>query len=247
MKHGLLLRLMFVVASLAGLYACQTTGNDLLRQGDALLKGWQQGSPLTQQEIAAGMKQALQVGTQRVVRRLGRENGYNGDPQVHIPLPDKLRRAQSALQQVGLAGWLQDLELRLNRAAEQAAPQAGDIFVDAVRQLRWQDVMQIYRGGDDAATRYFRRSMTPRLKQAMRPIIERQLAEVGALQTYEKLVSRAGLLPYAPDLRLDLSNYVLERALDGLFYYLAQEEAAIRKDPARRTTELLRRVFGQTG
>ncbi len=242
MKHRLFVCLLLGLGSAAGLSACKTTGEELLRQGNALLQGGQH-SP-SQQDIAAGLKQALEIGSRRVVRQLGRENGFNADPAVHIPLPDKLRRAQSTLQQIGLAGWLNDLELRLNRAAEQAAPQAGDIFVEAVRQMRWQDVQQIYRGGDDAATRYFQRSMTPRLKQVMRPVIEGQLARAGALQRYEDIVSRAGLLPYAPDVRLDLTDYALDRTLEGLFHYLAQEEAAIRKDPARRTTELLRRVFG---
>lgn len=244
MRHGIIVSILLGLIG-TGLSGCRT-GEELLQHGQALRAGWQQRQP-DQAEVAAGLKEALQVGTQHVVRQVSRDNGFNADPHIHIPLPDKLRKAQAALQGIGLAGSLNDLELRLNRAAEQAAPRAGPIFVQAIRQMQWQDVMQIYRGGDDAATRYFQRSMTPALKRAMRPVIEQQLARVGALQSYESVVSRAGLLPYVPDIRQDLANHVLDRALQGMFYYLAEEEAAIRKDPARRTTQLLRRVFGQAG
>ena len=199
---------------------------------------------LSPQEISDGLKEALRVGTERVVGRLGTTGGFYADPTIHIPLPDKLAAARDTMGKFGLAKPFNDLELRLNRAAEAATPNAKALFWQAIRQMSIEDVRGIFRGPDDAATRYFQRKMSAGLVAAMRPVVDQSLNEVGAVRVYNRTVTQLSAIPYAPQVNTDLTGYVVAKALAGIFHDLAQEEAAIRKDPARRTTQLLRRVFG---
>ena len=197
-------------------------------------------------EIAAGLKEALRVGADNVVGRLGRPDGFRLDPKVHIPLPENLRKAREEAARFGLDGRFAELENRLNAAAEAATPKAKRLFVDAISQMTLEDARAILNGPDDAATRYFEEKTSDRLAAEMKPIVDSSMAEVGVLQAYDSVLS--GLGPAAgmlPDLKTDLSSYVVGKAMDGIFTYLAAEEAAIRKDPAKRTTELLRKVFGR--
>ncbi|MDZ7661716.1 MAG: DUF4197 domain-containing protein [Thiohalophilus sp.] len=200
--------------------------------------------PLTEEEIAAGLKEALKVGTERVVDQVGHQGGYYQDEAIHIPLPARLQPVQETLTKVGLGHYLAELEQGMNRAAEVAAPKARKLFIDAIRQMSWQDVKQIYNGPDDAATRYFQNAMTPELKRLMRSVVDDSLAQVGVVQLYERVMDRYRSIPLAPEVNVDLGGYVIQHGIDGMFYYLAKEEAAIRQDPAKRTTEILQRVFG---
>ncbi|TDY04049.1 DUF4197 domain-containing protein [Thiohalophilus thiocyanatoxydans] len=215
---------------------------DLFKQGEDMLN---QNRPLTEDEIAAGLKEALKVGTERAVDQVGQQGGYYQDQAIHIPLPAKLQPVQDALVKVGLGHYLAELEQGMNRAAEVAAPKARALFVEAVQQMSWQDVKQIYDGPDDAATRYFQKTMTPELKRMMRPVIDDTLAQVGVVQTYDRVMDRYRAIPFAQELNFDLNDYVIQHGIDGMFYYLAKEEATIRQDPAKRTTEILQRVFGR--
>lgn len=199
---------------------------------------------LSQSEIAQGLREALRVGTDRAVDELEVEDAFYANPKLHIPLPGVLQDAQSTLRPFGLAGLLDDLELRLNRGAEQAMPKAREIFWGAITQLTFQDVVDIWQGSDDAATRYFQRTTTDPLVDAMRTPVRSALSDAGALQLYESLVRQTAAIPGLPDLRTDLTNHVLGLAVGALFDQLALEEQAIREDPLARTTELLRRVFG---
>lgn len=203
------------------------------------------GGTLGSSEIAAGLKEALRVGTGRVVSTLGVEDGFNADPQVRIPLPSVLAQAQSSLRLIGASGLIDDLELRVNRAAEQATPVAKDIFWEAITKLTFDDVNGIYQGENDAATRYLDRTTRGSLNDAMRPIIDTALAEAGAVSAYDSIIDKAKAAPFLPDLKTNLTNHVLDGAMDGLFLYLAEEEAAIREDPLKQTTALLKRVFGE--
>lgn len=202
-------------------------------------------SGLTTGEISAGLQEALRVATERVVYQLGRSDGFNGDPRIHIPLPETLATVKSTLGRLGMSSTLDDLELRLNRAAEAATARAKPVFWSAISQMSLEDVRGIYDGPDDAATRYFQQKMSPQLAQEMEPIVDQALAEAGAVKSYERIMGRYRSLPFVPDAKANLTEYVVERGMDGIFYYLAREEAAIRQDPAKRTTELLQRVFGQ--
>jgi len=195
-------------------------------------------------EIAEALKQALGIGARRVVGRLGRADGFNASGDVHIPLPGTLATVQKTLSRFGMGDLGRDLELRLNRAAEAAVPRAGKLFADAISALTLDDVRRIYDGPDDAATRYFQKQMSVPLASSMRPIVDQELAGAGAIAAYDDMMGKYRALPFVPDAKADLVDYVLGRALDGVFTYLAREEASIRRNPARRTTELLQRVFG---
>lgn len=201
-------------------------------------------SALTESEVGDGLKEALKVGSGRVVDQLSTLDGFNTDPDIHIPLPDNLETVRSGLATIGMAGMMDDLELKLNRAAEVATPKAKALFLQAIQEMTMDDVMNIYNGPEDAATRYFQGKMSGELEQEMRPVVDTSLAEVGAIQSYESIMGEYKTLPFVPDVRADLTGYVVDKGLDGIFYYLAQEEAAIRADPAKRTTELLQKVFG---
>jgi hypothetical protein len=242
---------LYVVAILALVQPVQAQ-SDLLNRGKSLLdklSGGGGASPiakgaLSDTDIAAGLKEALRVGSDRVVAELGVVDGFNADPKIHIPLPDSLRTVQQTLGRIGMGGALDDLELRLNRAAETATPKAKAIFRDAIAAMTWDDVRKIFDGPDDAATQYLKAKMSTPLKAEMRPVVDSSLAEVGAIRSYDSVMAQYKAVPFVPDVKADLTDHVLERGLDGLFLYLAAEEAAIRQDPAKRSTELLRKVFG---
>ena len=199
---------------------------------------------LSSTEIGAGLKEALRVGTESVISRLGKPDGFNSDPSIHIPLPDSLKPVQSGLDKVGMGSVLDDLEVRLNRAAEAATPKAKQLFWTSINEMSIDDVKAIYKGSDDAATRYFQSKMTPQLSQEMAPIVEQSLSEVGAVQAYDQALGQYRTLPFVPDVKADLTGYVVDKGMDGIFHYLAIKEAEIRTDPAKQTTELLKRVFG---
>lgn len=199
---------------------------------------------LSNEDIGSGLKEALSVGVTNVVNRLGQDGGFLNDPAIHIPLPGKLNKVKSTLDKVGMGDALDDLENRMNRAAEVATPKAKALFITAIKDMTLDDVMGIYKGSDDAATQYFRGKMSLPLAEEMTPIVDEGLADAGAVKAYDKVMNRYNDIPFTPKVDTDLSGYVVEKGMDGIFHYLAQEEAAIRKDPLKQTTSLLRRVFG---
>ncbi len=196
-------------------------------------------------EIGEGLREALRVGTQTVVEQLGKSGGFNLDPQIHIPLPSQLDQVKSILGKVGMESMLTDLESRMNQAAETAVPKAKALFVDAVNDMTLDDVMAIYNGPDDSATEYLKSKMSDSLAIEMKPIIDESLADVGAVKTYDDIMQQYSSVPFVPKVDVDLSDYVVQKGMDGIFYYLAKEEAAIRQDPVKRTTDILKQVFGQ--
>ncbi len=202
------------------------------------------GSALGGSQLAAGLKEALRIGTERTVERVQVLNGFNLDKNIHIPLPKKLEKARKLLKKAGMSGQLDELELQLNRAAETAAPKAKQLFVSAVSNMTFDDARGILNGPEDAATLYLRRQTQAQIAEQMRPVIDESLARVGAVTTMKSLLASYSSFPLAPKLDTDLTGYVVGKAMDGLFFYVAKEEAAIRKDPVKRTTELLRQVFG---
>ncbi|MDP6350605.1 MAG: DUF4197 domain-containing protein [Alphaproteobacteria bacterium] len=242
--------------TVAGLVAIMTlgatfggaAGQGLLDRALDTLKSLEDSVPgasgLSEGEIADGLLEALKIGTERVVAGLSRADGFNADPEIHIPLPASLRDVQSALSLIGMDGLGNDLELKLNRAAEAAVPEARAVFLDSVSRMTIDDVRGIYEGPNDAATRYFQRAMTPALAERMSPIVRRTLAEVGAIRAFEDMMGPYQSIPLMPDVQADITGYAVEQAMAGLFHKLAQEEAAIRQDPLKRSTELLQKVFG---
>ncbi len=202
------------------------------------------GSALGGSQLAAGLKEALRIGTERTVDRVQVLNGFNLDNNVHIRLPKKFEKARKLLKKVGMSGQLDELELQLNRAAETAAPKARQLLVNAVTNMTFDDARSILNGPEDAATQYLRRQTQAPVAEQMRPVIDDSLAKVGAVTTMKSLLASYSSFPLAPKLDTDLTGYVVGKAMDGLFFYLAKEEVAIRRDPVKRTTELLRQVFG---
>jgi hypothetical protein len=222
----------------------------LFDKGKDMLKGFGGGptsggaAGLSTGEIAAGLQEALRVGAERVVNTLGRTDGFNKAPDVHIPLPGSLKKVQSALAKVGMSGLADDLELRLNRAAEAAVPKAQKLFTDAISKMTIDDAKMILNGPKDAATQYFRSKMATPLAGDIKPIVDTQLSDVGAIAAYDRMMGQYKTIPFVPDAKANLTEYVVGKAVDGVFLYLGREEAAIRENPAKRTTELLKKVFG---
>lgn len=209
---------------------------------------------LPEGEVVAGLKQALSRGTTHAIQSLGRRDGFWGNPAVRIPLPGRLREVAKLARQLGQGARVDAFQLSLNRAAEKAVPEVADLFGEAIRRMTLKDAMGILHGGDHAATEYFRRTEGTRLAERIRPIVARATDSVGVTRRYKDLVSgsQGGALGAALALAgrsgqardMDLDTYVTGQALDGLFKTIGEEEKAIREHPAARTTELLRKVFG---
>jgi hypothetical protein len=232
------------VAALLAVPAAAQFG-DLLKKGQEMMGGSSSGaSALSTGDIASGLKEALRVGSERVVSQVGKTDGYNKDPAIHLPLPGSLKSVQSALNAAGMGGMLDDLELKLNRAAEAAAPKAHTLFADAISQMSIDDARKIYDGPKDAATQYFKSKMSKPLAAEMTPVVNQSLAEVGAVKSYDAVMGQYKQIPFVPDTKANLTGYVVEKGMDGIFLYLGKEEAAIRDNPAKRSTELLKKVFG---
>lgn len=203
-------------------------------------------SGLSQGEIGLGLKDALKVAAQRVVGRVGKADGFNGDPAIRIPLPGVLQKIQNPLKAMGAGGMLDDLQTRMNRAAEQAAPKALNIFTDAASQMTIDDARAILTGPDDAATQYFKRNTSSALTSSFRPIVDQSLSGAGATDVFKSVQAKASGIPLMGQQvqGFNLTDFTVGKALDGLFHYLGSEEAAIRANPAARSTELLKKVFG---
>ncbi len=210
--------------------------------GNALINKFNKKS-LSQDDIANGLKEALKIGAERVVARVGQKNGYLKDKKIHIALPVRFQKIHRTLKKIGMEKYTTELEIKMNRAAESAAPKAKKLFWQAIKDIRWQDVTEIYKGDNNAATKYFKRKMTPALNKMMRPLINTTLAKVGVVNAYNKALKKYHAIPFVPKVKEDLTGYVMQKTINGLFYYLAKEEAAIRQDPAKRTTQLLKRLF----
>ncbi|WP_051145082.1 DUF4197 domain-containing protein [Thiomicrorhabdus sp. Kp2] len=202
-------------------------------------------SSLSTEEIQKAFKEALSKGSETVVNQLGVKDGFNADPKIHIPLPDSLKTVQSTLSQFGMGKYMDDVETKLNRAAEAATPEAKALFLQAIKDMSFDDVKKIYEGPKDSATQYLKSKTSPGIKEKMAPIVENSLNEVGAIKAYDTAISKYKDLPFVPDVKADLLDHVVTEGMNGMFYYIAQEEAAIRKDPVKQTTELLKKVFGQ--
>jgi len=193
---------------------------------------------------ADGLREALRVGTGRAVKLLGQEDGYLGSDDVRIPLPDKLEKIGKALTVIGAGDEVDAFVASMNRAAEAAAPVAKEVFVDSIREMTFDDAVAILRGEDHEATDFFREHAGPRLAELFRPIVEDKLDAVGATRSFNELMDETAQLPFVSRPAFDLDAYVTDEALDGLFGRIAQEEEKIRTDPLARTTELLKKYFG---
>jgi len=194
---------------------------------------------------ASGLKEALRIATERAVQSISRTDGFLENPKIRIGLPGVLGKMAKGLRAIGMRGQMDELELAMNRAAEKAAGEATPIFVDSISQMTFQDAAAIVTGGDTAATDYFERTTSEPLRLRFRPIVEQATQNVGLAKQYDQLISRYTAIPFASKPKLDLPGFVTDRTLAGLFSVIGEEEKKIRTNPAARTTELLRQVFGR--
>jgi hypothetical protein len=202
------------------------------------------GESLSDSKIVDGLKEALEIGTSNAVRVVSQVNGYYENPAIKIPLPKSVQKTETVLRGLGYGPELDDFSRSMNRAAEQAAPKAKALFWDAVKAMTFEDARTILKGKDDAATRYFEGKTRDKLQQLFLPAVHSTMETVGVTRSYQKLYTKISTIPFTDKLKLDLDGYVTDKALDGLFYMVAEEERKIRKDPAARVTKLLKDVFG---
>lgn len=199
-----------------------------------------------EQTRAAGIREALAVGTRNAVQSLGRKDGYFANEAVRILMPKKLRKVADIAGMAGYQKQVDEFVLSMNRAAEAAAPLAADYFGDAIRDMTLDDVRSILTGGDTAATQYFSSKTRDKLYATFRPVVAGKIREVGATRAYQDMMQRFEDVPMVgKQPSLDLEDYVTNQSLDGLFRMVGEEERKIRTNPAARTTDLLRTVFGR--
>jgi hypothetical protein len=201
-------------------------------------------SGLSELDASKGLKEALAKGTQKAVASLGRNDGYFGNQAVKILLPESLQKLETPLRLAGQGKLVDDLVLAMNRAAEKAVPEAAGILGDAVKNMSVQDAKGILSGPEDSATQFFRKSSGAKIGEMMQPIITKAMDSVGVGKAYNRLAANPLAAGVAQSYGVDLNGYVNAKAQDGLFALIAQEEKSIRENPAARTTDILKKVFG---
>jgi len=202
-------------------------------------------SGLSQTEITAGLKEALNVGIERATSLLGQDGGFLNDAAVRIPMPDRLQTLERGLRAAGQDAIADEFVATMNHAAERAVPETTAIFVETIRTMSVADARDVLNGPDDAATRYFREHNQERLSAAILPIVQDSTQKTGVTSAYKRLVGGLGFLnQFGNQDSLDLDSYVTRKTLDGLFVKLADEERLIRENPVARSTDLLKKVFG---
>jgi hypothetical protein len=239
-------RILFILFGVLSIWVFSTT---FVAAGfQEILKGAQKmlgtSDSISESEIVEGLKQALEIGTAKAVDLVSKTGGYYNNPEIKIPLPGSVQKAEKLLRGVGFGSKVDAFELSMNNAAERAAPEAKSIFWDAIKKMKIDDAKKILNGREDEATLYFQDKTSARLQEIFEPIVKESMGEVGVTRTYQDLNAKVEKIPFADSLNVDLDQYVTDGALNGLFQMLAEEEKKIRSDPAARVTDLLKKVFG---
>lgn len=243
MKHRILL-------TIVGLFALFIVSPPLVHTGfQDFIKDAKEAlgrkEDLTEDEIINGLKEALEVGTSNAVEVVSKTDGYYKNPKIKIPLPESAQKTEKILRTFGFGQQVDDFELSMNRAAEQAAPEAKSIFWDAIKQMSFEDSRTILNGRDNEATLYFKDKTSARLTEIFKPIAHQAMSEVGVTQSYQALDKKVQTMPFADSIAFDLDQYVTDKSINGLFLMLAEEEKKIRQNPAAQVTDLLKKVFGK--
>jgi hypothetical protein len=199
---------------------------------------------LSEKDAADGIKEALVNGTGESVKIVSALDGYWGNPEIKIPFPAEAKDMESKLRAMGMSKKVDEFNESMNRAAEKAAIEAKNIFITAIKNMTVRDAINIVKGTDNAATMYLKNNTSPELIGKFTPIIKSSLDNVNATKYWSDLISVYNKIPLVKKMNPDLPQYVTQKAIDGLFIMIAKEELKIRKDPAARTTELLKKVFG---
>lgn len=223
---------------------CMAGANaQLLKNAQSSIKKVPSSSVLSQDEAAAGIKEALTKGVSKGVELLSKPNGYLGDAEVKIPFPPEAKAMEDKLRAVGLGGKVDEAVESINRAAEDAAIKAKDIFVSAIKEMTVTDAMNIVKGNDDAATQYLQTHSTAELTAQFTPIIKASLDKVDATKYWDDVVNSYNKIPLVKKMNPNLTEYVTRQAIKGMFVKVANEEKEIRKNPAARTSALQNKVF----
>ena len=196
--------------------------------------------------MADGLKEALKIGTENAVKIVSKTDGFYKNDLIKIALPENFQKAETLLEKAGLGVMVEDIELSMNRAAEQAASSAVKLFGEAITEMTIEDAVKIVKGADNAATLYFQEKTSDKLLAAFRPIVDQAMTDTGVAKLYNDLESKVTAaipLGLGELFKTDLNQYVTEKALDGLFYMVAQEEKKIRENPEARVTDLLKKIF----
>lgn len=239
-------RFVVFIGILVALMASVAIAQDIKGAVTGALKSSGGGSSAGGGEVAAGLKEALATGAGNAVQSLSKADGYFGDAAVKILMPGKMQQVAEVLKKAGYQKEVDDFILSMNRSAEQAAPKAKPIFEDAVKNMSFEDAQKILNGGNTAATDYFKAKTSPQLTQAFKPVIADSMNQVGVTHSYKALTDRyTSMVPFGKMDSFDLDSYVTQKALDGMFVKVGQEEANIRTNPAARTTDLLKKVFSK--
>ena len=219
-------------------------------QLDKVLKGLGGGMPslggggLSDAKISSGLQEALKLGTENAVLQTGAVDGFLKNQAIKILMPKTLQNMEKPLRMVGYGPQIDEFVVGMNRAAEKAVPFAKDIFWDAIGQMSFDDARKILNGNDTAATDYFKAKTSKNLHTAFRPSVEQVMDQVGVNRQYNDLIGRYKSVPFAKSITFDVNQYVTEKATDGIFFVVAQEEKKIRTNPAARVSDLLKEVFG---
>jgi Protein of unknown function (DUF4197) len=198
---------------------------------------------LTNEEVIAGLKEALEVGTEKAVTLVSKPDGYYRNPDIKIPLPESVQKVEKLLRATGYGPKVDEFEESMNRAAERAAPEAKSIFRDSITQMTFDDAGKILKGRDNEATLYFEDKTSGRLQEVFKPIVKDAMGQVGVTRSFQALNDRVESMPFGESMSFDLDAYVTDGALKGLFKMLAEQERQIRTQPAARVTDLLQKVF----
>jgi hypothetical protein len=199
---------------------------------------------ISNKDASGGLKEALTQGAGKAVANLGKQDGFLGNPKVKIPLPENLQKVEGAMRKLGMGKYADELVTAMNRAAETAVPQAKPLLVNSVKQMSVQDAKGILTGGDDAATQYFKRTTAAPLGEKFKPIVTKAIAKVKLAEKYDQFAAKAARFGLIKEEDTHLDNYVTQKALDGLYLMIADEEKAIRQDPVGAAGKLAKMVFG---
>ncbi len=244
---NILVRIMLVatMAVSTGAAQAQTLRNYIDDARKTIDKGKGKGGSLSNSDVVAGLRQALQIGAQNATGRLSQTNGFFGNALIKILMPPEAKKVENTLRALGMGDQVDKAILSMNRAAEDASKKALTIFANAITGMSIQDGMSILKGSNDAATQYLKSKTTTSLTSAFRPIIEESLDKVNATKYWTEVFTIYNKLPTTnKKVNPDLTGYVTDRALNGVFVNIADEEAKIRQNPAARVTDLLKKVFG---
>ena len=199
---------------------------------------------ITGKDASGGLKEALTQGAGKAVETLGKQDGFLGNPKVKIPLPESVQKVEGVLRGFGMGKQADELVNAMNRAAEAAVPQAKTLLVNSIKQMSVEDAKGILSGGEDSATQYFRRTTSGPLTEKFKPVVKMAMAKVKLAEKYDQLAGKAAKFGLVREQDAHLETYVTQKALDGLFLMIAEEEKAIRQDPAGAAGKLAKKVFG---